>query len=145
MTHRILLSVLLPMLITLMPLTDVKAATIHVPKEHKTIQGAINAANAGDSVVVSPGIYKERLRLKAGVTLRSAGEDSKGKVGLKRAEETIIDGNYQGAYGPGVAMAESSTIDGFTVTGVGKYDDAAWKKHWETLGEEQPHEHIGVP
>ncbi len=122
-----------------------QAATIHVPQDHKTIQAALDAAQAGDTVLVSAGTYKERLQLKPGVMLKSAGDDTKGKLGLKRAEETIIDGAVPDAKGPGVAMAEGSTIDGFTVTGVGTYDDALWKRHYATLGEEQPHEHIGVP
>ena len=121
------------------------AGTLRVPQDHKSIQAAIDAAKAGDTVLVRPGTYKERIRLKPGVTVRSAGDETKGKLGLKRALATIIDGNVKGATGPGVAMAEGSTLDGFTVTGVGKYDDAKWKKHYATQGEEQKHEHIGVP
>ena len=115
------------------------AGTLHVPKEHKTIQSGIDSAKAGDTVLVAPGTYRERLRLKPSITLKSAGDDAKGKLGLRRAEATVIDGNVVGAKGPGVAMAEGSTLDGFTVTGVGKYDDVLWKKHHATLGEEQPH------
>ena len=122
---------------------SVWSATFNVPREHKTIQAAMGAAKAGDTVLVAPGTYKERVRLKTGVTLKSAGDDAKGKLGLRRAEATVIAGT--GGKGPGVAMAEGSTLDGFTVTGVGKYDDALWKKHHATLGEEQPHEHIGAP
>ena len=121
------------------------AGTLHVPKEHKTIQSGIDSAKAGDMVLVAPGTYRERLRLKPGITLKSAGDDAKGKLGLRRAEVTIIDGNVAEAKGPGVSMAEDSTLDGFTVTGVGKYDDVLWKKHHATLGQEQPHEHIGAP
>jgi hypothetical protein len=121
------------------------AGTLRVPQEHKKIQAAINAAKSGDVVLVSPGTYKERIRMKPGITLKSTGDDTKGKIGLKRAEATIIDGGGKDAKGPGVAMAEGSTLDGFTVTGVGKYDDARWEKHYATQGEEQSHEHIGVP
>jgi pectin methylesterase-like acyl-CoA thioesterase len=45
------------------------AATVRVPEDHKTIQAAIDAAQAGDTVTVAPGKYPERVRLKAGVTL----------------------------------------------------------------------------
>jgi hypothetical protein len=121
------------------------AATIHVPKDHKTIQAGIDVAKEGDIVLVGPGTYSERIRLKQGITVKSAGDDSRGKLGLARAEATIIDGNVKGAKGAGVTMAEGSTLDGFTVTGVGTYDDALWNKHHATQGEEQPHEHIGVP
>ena len=79
--------------------------------------------------------------------LRSAGDDTKGARGLKRAEETVLEGGGAlpaGAAGtPGVAMAEGSVLDGFTVTKVGLYDDASWKKHHASRGSDQEHEHIG--
>ena len=121
------------------------ADTIRVPQDHETIQAGIDAAKPGDTVLVTAGTYHERIRLKPGVTVRSEGDDAKGKLGLRRAEATVIDGNIAGADGPGVAMAEESTLDGFTVTGVGKYDDALWNKHHATQGNEQSYEHIGVP
>lgn len=121
------------------------AAELQVPGTHKTIQSAIDAARTGDVVLVAPGRYRERLRMKPGVAVRSAGDDARGKLGLKRAEATTIDGAFKNAAGPGVAMAEGSTLDGFTVTGVGRYDDEKWKKHHATRGEEQKHEHIGEP
>lgn len=123
----------------------VSADTIQVPKDYKSIQAAIKAASAGDTVLVAAGTYRERLRLKESVTLRSVGDDAKGKLGLKRAETTIIDGGGKEGEGPGVAMAEGSTLDGFTVTNVGVYDEAAWNKHHATQGNNQPHEHIGEP
>lgn len=121
------------------------ADTLRVPQDFKTIQAALNAAKPSDTVLVEPGTYHERIRLTPGVTLKSAGDDLKGTLGLKRAETTIIDGRFDGATGAGVAMAEESTLDGFTVTGVGDYDDALWKKHHATQGSEQPHEQIGAP
>ncbi|HPF37090.1 MAG TPA: right-handed parallel beta-helix repeat-containing protein [Phycisphaerae bacterium] len=39
----------------------VAAATIHVPADHGTIQGAINAASAGDTILVAPGVYHETI------------------------------------------------------------------------------------
>lgn len=112
------------------------AATVRVPEDHKTIQAAIDAAQPGDTVTVAPGKYPERIRLKAGVTLRSRGDNAKGAEGLKRAEATVIDGGGKGGKQPGVAMAEGSTLDGFTVTNVGAYDEATWKKHFDSKGEE---------
>jgi len=128
----------------LRPPHEVVAATIRVPGGHRTIQSAIDAAHPGDTVLVLPGVYKERLRLKPRITLRSKGDDTKGKLGLKRAEATIIDGAGKGDR-PGVAMAEGATLDGFTVTNIGRYDDARWKKHHATHGERQSHAHIGRP
>ena len=121
------------------------ADTIHVPQDFKTIQEGIDAASNGDTVVVSAGSYKERIRLKSGIIVRSAGDDAKGKLGLKRAERTIIDGNIEGATAAGVSMAEDSTLDGFSVTGVGRYDEDRWNKHHATQGEEQAKDLIGAP
>ena len=120
-----------------------QAGELHVPRDHNTIQAAIDAAATGDTIIVSPGTYKERLRLKPGLTLRSARDDSKGKLGLKRAEVTVIDGGGKAGKDPGVAMAAGATLDGFTVTNVGAYDDAKWKTHHATRGEKQSHKHIG--
>lgn len=125
--------------------TSLWADTIHVPQDHKTIQAGIDAAKAGDTVVVSAGTYKERIRLKSGITVKSDGDDAKGELGLKRAETTIIDGNVEGATNPGVVMSEDSTLDGFSVTGIGKYDDDRWNKHHATHGEEQAKDPIGAP
>ena len=111
------------------------AATLRVPADHSTIQGGVEFAKTGDTVLVSPGTYRESLKLKPGVTLKSAGGDEKVKTGLKRAEATILEG--------GVEMAEKAVLDGFTVTGVGKYDEKVWQHHFDTQGNEQPHEHIG--
>ena len=47
----------------------------------------------------------------------------------------VIDGGKEGKQ-PGVMMAEGSTLDGFTITNVGKYDEAIWKKHFDSQGEE---------
>ena len=81
------------------------AAEILVPRDHRTIQAAVNAAAAGDAILVDPGTYHERIRMKAGVTLRSAGDDTKGKLGLQRAESTVIDGGGMQGEGAGVAIA----------------------------------------
>jgi hypothetical protein len=44
------------LLCTLVLLTaPVWAATLHVPKKHKTIQSAVDAAKDGDTVLVAPG------------------------------------------------------------------------------------------
>mgnify|MGYP003345890595 FL=1 len=138
--RRILLSVW-AMLLTEACLT---AGELSVPQSYPSIQFAINAAKSGDVVLVTPGIYRERLKLKEGITVRSTGDDAKGKLGLKRAEATIIDGGSANDLA-GVIMSEGSVLDGFTVTNVGTYDDAEWQKHHATQGNDQPHEHIGAP
>lgn len=112
------------------------AGSIHVPTEHTSIQNAINAAKRDDTVLVASGTYREPLKLKPGVTLKSTGNDDRGKLGLKRAEATILEG--------GVEMVEGAILDGFTVTGVGNYDEKLWQHHFDTQGNEQPHEPIGA-
>jgi hypothetical protein len=139
-----LLAVEMSTLISLtVPVEPVVAATIRVPEDHKKIQSAIDVASFGDTVLVAAGTYRERIRLKDGVMLKSAGDDTTGEFGLKRAEATTIDGGGQHGKGAGVTMAQGSTVDGFTVTNVGLYSDAEWNKHHATQGEHQSHEHIG--
>jgi predicted outer membrane repeat protein len=49
------------------------AAVIHVPAGQPTIQGAIDAAQNGDTIVVAPGVYNEALdTLSKSIQLRSA-------------------------------------------------------------------------
>lgn len=112
------------------------AAILRVPQNHKTIQAAIDASSHGDTIVVAPGKYQERIQLKPGIILRSEGDDAKGTDGLKRAEATIIDGGGKEGKQPGVVMAEGSTLDGFTITNVGEYDEANWRKHFDSQGDE---------
>ncbi|MCP5554483.1 MAG: right-handed parallel beta-helix repeat-containing protein [Akkermansiaceae bacterium] len=117
------------------------AATLQVPAGYASIQSAINAAGKGDTILVAPGTYRERLLLKEGITLRSEGDDTVGTIGLKRAELTILD--FAAGSGAGVAMAAGATLDGFTITGVGRFDEALWQHHFDTQGNEQSHEPIG--
>ncbi|WP_339731754.1 right-handed parallel beta-helix repeat-containing protein [uncultured Gimesia sp.] len=131
--------------VPLLAVSSLAAETLQVPEHHKTIQAAIDAAKQDDTILVAPGTYHERIKLKAGLTLKSAGNDNKGTLGLKRAEATIIDGGGEQGAGAGVTMAERSTLDGFTVTNVGLYDDAKWNQHHATHGEQQSHEPIGAP
>lgn len=112
------------------------AATLRVPQDHKTIQAAIDAASGGETITVALGKYQERIKLKPRIILRSQGDDTKGTDGLKRAEATIIDGGGKAGEQSGVVMAEGSTLDGFTITNVGAYDEALWKKHFDSHGEE---------
>ena len=137
--------VVLTLVTMLFLVTSLSAEQQRVPQDYKTIQAGINAASQGETVLVSAGTYRERIQLKEGVIVRSEGDDTRGMRGLNRAEMTIIDGSIDGAKGPGVAMAENSVLDGFTVTGIGSYDDAKWNKHHATQGEGQVHEHIGAP
>jgi hypothetical protein len=123
----------LPLLL-LAPLPS-NAATLRVPQEHPTIQAACEVSQSGDTILVAPGTYQEHLQLPTGVVLRSEGDDAPGVAGLRRAEATILDGGKAGDQ-PGVVMAEGSRLDGFTITNVGSYDEARWRKHFDSHGEE---------
>ena len=87
--------------------------TIHVPADQPTIQAGMNAANNGDTVLVSPGTYYENINFngKAITVTSSAGP-----------AVTIINGGYK----PGQATVtfanqekSTSVISNFTITGGG--------------------------
>lgn len=115
-------------------------ATLRVPQDHATIQAAVDTAAPGDTVVVGPGTYRESVRLRPHVTLRSAGDQTPGTVGLRRAEATILDGGGAAAKQPAVTLAEGAVLDGFTITGVGRFDQQEYDQHHATLGEHLPDE-----
>ncbi len=90
---------------------------LYVPAEYPTIQGAIDAAQAGEEVSVSPGTYYETIVLKAWVVVRSEGSEEE-HLNHQAARRTTIDAN--GALKPVVEGADGAVIDGFTLTGLGK-------------------------
>lgn len=62
---------------------------IRVPQDHATVAGAIAAAQPGDTVVISPGVYREQLELKKPIALRSTYESGGDRSIIAR---TILDG-----------------------------------------------------
>jgi hypothetical protein len=80
------------------------AASFTVPTDFATIQAAINAAAAGDTVFVRPGVYAERLNL-GGKNLRLISTDG--------AAVTLLEyGNFRGH---GVDMGAGDQLMGFTI------------------------------
>lgn len=94
---------LLPVLIQPAP-----AATIHVPSEQPTIQAGIDAAVAGDTVLVAAGTYQERdIRMTPDVCLRSeTGEPASTRIDAGSHGRVVI-----------FDIAVRSAIEGFTLTG----------------------------
>ena len=100
------------------------AATLNVPAQHATIQGAINAAVAGDQIVVAPGYYSERIDMKGkAITLKSSAGAAQtfispngvsgAIVSCVTAESAscIVEGfTINGATGPGIAVTSSSPV-----------------------------------
>ncbi len=84
--------------------SPILAVTYHVPGDVPTIQGALQLAQYGDSVVVAPGTYAENLTLGSGIVLRS-------EAG---AEATIVDGRFLGPV-VSCSSALNFTIEGLTL------------------------------
>lgn len=85
-------------------------AILNVPAEYPTIQGAISAAQNGDTVQVAAGTYYERLSIGRAITLLGAGAD----VTVVNAAATATD--------PGCPLqinggGSGAWVEGFTLTG----------------------------
>jgi parallel beta-helix repeat protein len=81
------------------------AAVLQVPGQYGTIQAAVQAASAGDTIIVATGTYRESILIDKGVTLRSASGPR--DTILRSATENGY--TLYGRYAPGL------TIDGFTI------------------------------
>lgn len=97
-----------------------KGGTIYVPNQHRTIQGAIEAARTGDVIVVLANTYHERLDfLGKNITLQSTAPNDPLTVAA-----TVIDG---GSTGPAVTFARNEArharLLGFTIRSGDVADD----------------------
>lgn len=81
------------------------AKTLHVPKQHATIQAAVDASAVGDVIQVSSGFYKENVLVAVehtGITIKAKGH-------------VIVDARPQGQIATGPAfkiLAEDVTLQG---------------------------------
>ncbi len=82
--------------------------TFVVPDQHKTIQAAIEAAKAGDTIQVKPGLYSGSIIFKEGIKLIGDGTPN-----------TRIDGESGAEAIISVTNCRSGTIEGLTLYGNG--------------------------
>jgi len=82
-----------------------QATNFFVPGTHATIQGALNAASAGDAVVVSAGTYSENIVMKLGVQLIGAGPEF----------STIDGGGVFSAVSVPYGASHDTRVEGFTI------------------------------
>jgi parallel beta-helix repeat protein len=92
---------------SLFAVLSASAKTIHVPGDHATIQGAIDATVNGDMVLVSDGTYTENINFNGkAITVKS----------VNGASVTIIDGNAVNTVVTFSSQETSdSVLDGFTI------------------------------
>lgn len=88
-------------------------STIRVPGDATAIQAGIDAAQSGDTVMVSPGIYNENINFKGkAITVTS------GATSFAGATSTIINGIGDGAVVTfDTGETASAALNGFTVEG----------------------------
>jgi plastocyanin len=81
-----------------------EARTIDVPDDEKTIQDAVDTADPGDLVLVSPGVYKEAVTVTtANLVIR----------GIDR-NTTVLDGEFRRENGVAVIDADGVAIENLT-------------------------------
>ncbi|WP_407552483.1 right-handed parallel beta-helix repeat-containing protein [Streptomyces sp. Pv4-95] len=102
------------------PPTDMKVR--HVVRAGDSIQEAVDSARAGDTVVVSPGTYRESVRIDtSGVTLRGAGPRTEIVPDGNRADSACAQsGNGICVTGTAGEPVENVTIRSLTVAGFKK-------------------------
>jgi len=80
---------------------------LSVPDDHPTIQAAVNAASAGDTIIVKDGIYYENVDVTKSLTIRSTSGNP---------TNTIVQAKYLGD-DVFYVTADYVNISGFTVEG----------------------------
>jgi parallel beta-helix repeat protein len=85
---------------------EASPATIYVPDNYPTIQAAVDAAVAGDTITVRGGIYQEHVTLYKSLILETD-------------EGATIDGG--GSLSTVTITADGCTVSGFNITGSGSH------------------------
>jgi hypothetical protein len=83
-TKKIMKKIILISVFFVLGFNPAEAATLAVPGNYATIQGAVNAAGPGDTVLVSLGTYNERVNIsKSGSTGNLITVEASGNVEMK--------------------------------------------------------------
>jgi plastocyanin len=86
------------------PVPSEPGNTLSVPEEFRTIQNAVDAADPGDLVLVSPGIYREGVKVTTPyITIRGRDRNS-----------VILDGGFAIANGIHVIEADGVAVENMT-------------------------------
>jgi len=105
------ISTLMALLVAFLPL-EVGAADIYVPDDYPAIQGAIEAAQPGDTVIVRPGVYSEWIDfLGKAITVKSSHGPLLTTIQSPdpRVARAVV--RFETGESP------DSVLDGFTITG----------------------------
>lgn len=92
-------------------------ATLSVPKDHKTIQAAVDAAKAGDIIIVGAGAYRENIVIKKPLTIEAAGASALPPALPLAAPTTVITAADKTKPVISVIETHDVTITGIATTG----------------------------
>ncbi len=92
-----------------------EARIIHVPADSSTVQGGINGAEEGDTVMVAPGRYVEHDITFLGKAITVMGTDPED---TSVVASTVVDGSFLGRIFNFESLEDStSVLTGLTITG----------------------------